>query len=545
MRQGKCRLCQITIQEDTRICPGCGERNPWKKAIHIEKETSATPLQPPPPPPPPTKMKESSAHTLGLGLGQLLNGKFLAAAKTWKLRIWLGRYCGFVLGLLAILMLLGSLAGLPITPASLTELFVTMAIASLFLFPLAILGFFSLFGKWTYSFRATSFWGAGMEGFGCAVSFFVLYTLLRWIQKEPPPFHEPPLPQLSMPQPQQPFNLDLFVAETPQYRGFSDFFDEQMKRDEAFGSLDPDDPASSPGVRAFLQGRELVEVGRFEEARDAYTLALENDPQLWPAYQKRGELAAALGDFDSAAKDFSAALRIESELSVLYLDRAYAYSQLGNFPQVVEDCNAALDLDCFSVDGLNLRGLALSFLQEHRRAIQDFTTALRLDPSQVAIFSNRAFSLLALGAYQEAIADCNRAIRLDPTHPDAYDRRGQVYRALGEWKNALQDFDRAIELNPDFGSAYCNRALLRSHATDQTIFNPSLAIKDAQQACEISGWQDFTAIYLLALVYITAGQIDDGRWTSDLMVEAAPPQFKERAKALRSELKVMIEKQSP
>ena len=61
----------------------------------------------------------------------------------------------------------------------------------------------------------------------------------------------------------------------------------------------------------FNKGLTLVELGKYQEALDAYNKALEIDPSNPIKWGKRGELLYELGRYQEALDDFNKVLEID------------------------------------------------------------------------------------------------------------------------------------------------------------------------------------------------------------------------------------------
>ncbi|HWC98847.1 MAG TPA: hypothetical protein VG456_18935 [Candidatus Sulfopaludibacter sp.] len=85
--------------------------------------------------------------------------------------------------------------------------------------------------------------------------------------------------------------------------------------------------AALPDPSSLLnQAFRVASTGRIDGAIGILSKALEENPNLWQAYQYRGELFMALQNYSAAAKDFADAIRLAPEEQHLYelRDRATA-----------------------------------------------------------------------------------------------------------------------------------------------------------------------------------------------------------------------------
>jgi tetratricopeptide (TPR) repeat protein len=107
-----------------------------------------------------------------------------------------------------------------------------------------------------------------------------------------------------------------------------------------------------------------------------YSKALELDPNLVEAYEKRGHLYFFQEKFDNVIQDFQIYIRLAPK-------KAEAYRMLGM--------------------GHLKKG-------DYRSAITNFTHAIEIEPDLSSSYANRAEAYRLIGDYQKAIFDSDRAI---------------------------------------------------------------------------------------------------------------------------------------
>jgi len=150
-----------------------------------------------------------------------------------------------------------------------------------------------------------------------------------------------------------------------------------------------------------------------------FSKALELDPNLAEAYEKRGMLYFFQNQFDNVIQDFQAYIRLAPP-------KAEAYQMLG-----------------------------LGYLKNgfHEQAIDIFTRAIELDPQMTGAYSYRAEAYRLIGMIDEALRDCAKAIELrrDPQSiASAYSTRAMIYRQLGQDELSEADFHKSYEMDQRF-----------------------------------------------------------------------------------------------
>jgi len=213
----------------------------------------------------------------------------------------------------------------------------------------------------------------------------------------------------------------------------------------------------------FEKGFVLGIAGRYKEAIEAYTRAIELNPKYEEAYNNRGGAYPHLGEYRQAIRDFNKAIELKPDNAGAFYNRGLAYAYLGDNQQAISDYDRAIGL--LPKDALPYtlpyhgRGLAYDSLGDHQQAIRDYDRAIELNPEFALAYNNRGVAYVHLREYQQAIRDYDRAIELDPKFAAAYVYRGLAYLWLRNYQQAIKDFNKGIELDPKNAWAYSCRGL--------------------------------------------------------------------------------------
>uniref|UniRef100_A0A915IMA6 Uncharacterized protein n=1 Tax=Romanomermis culicivorax TaxID=13658 RepID=A0A915IMA6_ROMCU len=97
--------------------------------------------------------------------------------------------------------------------------------------------------------------------------------------------------------------------------------------------------------------------------------------------KEKGNQAFKNGKFDEAINKYSLAIECDQGQPVIYCNRAMAYLKLNRFYEAKLDCDEAIKLDSTYVKAYFRRGLANSSLKDVDSAITDFNCVLELDPN--------------------------------------------------------------------------------------------------------------------------------------------------------------------
>jgi tetratricopeptide (TPR) repeat protein len=93
------------------------------------------------------------------------------------------------------------------------------------------------------------------------------------------------------------------------------------------------------------KGTTFFEKGSYHEAIDAYSKAIELNPDGGDAYKGRGFAYLGLKDDKHAIEDFSKAIELNSQDSEAYNDRGMSYYFLKNYQLAIKDFDKAIELN--------------------------------------------------------------------------------------------------------------------------------------------------------------------------------------------------------
>jgi len=173
-------------------------------------------------------------------------------------------------------------------------------------------------------------------------------------------------------------------------------------------------------------GRELQDMGRFQESRPHLERSLALAPRSQPALAHLGVLLADQGN--------SAAARP-------YLERAVEIS-----PRDVEVRN-------------NL-AIVLEDLGELEQARAQLATAVDLDRNYALAHTNLGIVSSKLGDTEGALRHLQDSLKIDSEDPSAHNALGEVLLKTGRREEAKASFEQALKLDPGFTPAKKNLAAL-------------------------------------------------------------------------------------
>ena len=162
-------------------------------------------------------------------------------------------------------------------------------------------------------------------------------------------------------------------------------------------------------------------------------------------YQLKGEILLKTGKYKEAIDNFSIALEISPDSIEAIYFRGNAEYKIGNIDQAMTDYTKILELDKQYYKAFNKRAFCYVQKKEFVKAISDYSEAIKLNPDLSSAIVNRAKCKEVIKDYEGALADYNTAITLNPKNLDIYYQRGNLKQVLGDNAGALDDFSKALK----------------------------------------------------------------------------------------------------
>jgi|WetSurSiteA1Bulk_404760.scaffolds.fasta_scaffold04295_2 tetratricopeptide (TPR) repeat protein len=184
----------------------------------------------------------------------------------------------------------------------------------------------------------------------------------------------------------------------------------------------------------YIRGIESGVQGKFEEAKNNFSIALKDD-----SLQTSAQLN--LKTIDDIFKK-----KIEKETGI-HIFKAIQYEDQGNYDLAIKEYAKAIEINPKYADSYNKRGLVYFNKNMYEQAIKDYTTAIQFNPKYTDAYNNRGIIYYNQEKYDLAILDYSKAIELDPMYAKAYHNRGLIYfTKLEDKSKGCADWKKACEL---------------------------------------------------------------------------------------------------
>jgi len=133
------------------------------------------------------------------------------------------------------------------------------------------------------------------------------------------------------------------------------------------------------------QGDLHFENGDYQKARDAYSMALEKDPENLTALLQHALTGSILKDYESAVADYTLVLSKQPQHVFSYISRGSALNKLKRFDEALVDFDMALSIDPKNQEAFNNRGWAKNGLDRQQDACDDWKASKKLGNAEAAI----------------------------------------------------------------------------------------------------------------------------------------------------------------
>lgn len=223
-----------------------------------------------------------------------------------------------------------------------------------------------------------------------------------------------------------------------------------------------------------LLGQAYEREGRFDDALEAYQIALQIQGDSVDALIGRGLFYFERGDYEQAYADLDAALSLESEHPRARYGRALSAFALGNYEQALEDLEFVReqtgdlgDVDLLEVETLYVRALVEN--EAYAKVIEEATAALALGltPAQQGyVFEARARAYYETGEYEDALRDIVQALTLEETGTRHY-YHGLILEALGNITAAMREYEWVVFWDQTFDYPFGDDAQERLEALSE------------------------------------------------------------------------------
>ena len=224
-------------------------------------------------------------------------------------------------------------------------------------------------------------------------------------------------------------------------------YDEAVEAYKKAVELDPDDAYPWNGL-----GEVYRHLGRYDEAIKAYQKAIELDANYAYPWNNLGNVHAALGRYDEAIKAYQKAIELDANYAYPSNNLGNIYAALGRYDEAIKAYRRAIELDADFAYPWNGLGNVYADLGRYEEAREAYWKALEIgslsEHEQAVVWNGLGNVYDDLGRYDEAVEAYKKAVELDPDDAYPWNGLGNVYYQQGRYEEAIAAYKKAIELDP-------------------------------------------------------------------------------------------------
>ena len=213
---------------------------------------------------------------------------------------------------------------------------------------------------------------------------------------------------------------------------------------------------------------------------------LAKNPRAWCAHANLGSILASKQKYDEARKHLETSLKLNPE-------NAQAHSNLGR---------------------------VLAIQRQFAEADLEFQAAVRLKPKDSEIRRSYAAALAGQGRQAEAVQQLRELLELTPDN-EARSQLATLLYQTGQFGDAVAEYRQLLAAKPDQPEALSNLAWLLATSPDSATRNGTDAVRFAEQACRLTGYQRAQTVSALAAAYAEAGRFTDAVEAAQKAIELA------------------------
>ncbi|MEE4214547.1 MAG: tetratricopeptide repeat protein [Bacteroidales bacterium] len=204
------------------------------------------------------------------------------------------------------------------------------------------------------------------------------------------------------------------------------------------------------------RGTALERLQRYEEAYSDFEKASVFDPKEVDAMYLMGRVSNSMGKYEQALAHLNRASGVAKRDARIYPEKVKTLLGLEMYDRALEVSDTAM---LFREDDINYyqRGLVYKELKNDELARKDFEKALSKNRSFDRARLELADLLVRQGNLDEAMAHCSTVIKNNDRNTEAFLTRSRIYKARLDYPSAINDVSRNILVEPDNPKHYIDR----------------------------------------------------------------------------------------
>lgn len=198
-----------------------------------------------------------------------------------------------------------------------------------------------------------------------------------------------------------------------------------------------------------LLGSAAAQLGKLEQAIEAFKNVIAIDPIDSKAYNNLGSIFYRMGEFENAILEYNKALKLQYNNAGTHKNIAAAYQLHGKLNEAIESFRNALSINPDCPESHNNIGVALRDQGKLDDAISEFRYAIKLKPNFVEALNNLAAAYSDAGQLTDAIQTYKNGIKVDSKLAELHTNLGIALHNNGDPKAAVHAYKIALSINPE------------------------------------------------------------------------------------------------
>lgn len=267
---------------------------------------------------------------------------------------------------------------------------------------------------------------------------------------------------------------------------------------------------------------------KFGRAIDDCTRAISLDPENPQHHYARGVARLKQREFENAIADLTESIRRAPEHALSYHYRGYALGKLKSYDEALADFDRAIEFDDGNAESYYFRGMVRAAQEDIGRAIADVSRAIELD-GKPEYYEQRATLWKRQGESKKNITDAMFAVASGTKNAESYVAVADYHYSQEKYDEAVKQYQTALRINERNFRVLYKLASLLATCPDSDVRDGLKAIEHATAACELTDWENFSAIEVLAAAYAETGKFDRAIEWQNRVLEMAPDWYREES----------------
>ena len=159
-------------------------------------------------------------------------------------------------------------------------------------------------------------------------------------------------------------------------------------------------------------GTVLMDLNRFEEASECFSLATNIDPNHSIAFNNLGNAKFKMYQYEDAVVDYEKAIALDPLCIEAYTNMGVLFKEEGELEAALKYIQKAININPENINSLNNYGAILSDLRQYEEAEDSYKKALSIDPNNIGVIGNYAILLNIIGKKELSLSFFSKRLDL-------------------------------------------------------------------------------------------------------------------------------------